>query len=760
MTETVLDGPIIGRTTSESTPWWPEPVLPASGTPNIVVVLLDDTGFAHLGCYGGLVDTPNYDRLAAGGLRYTNFHTTALCSPTRACLLTGRNHHSVGMRALANFDTGYPNMRGRIARSAGTMAEMLGDEGFATWAVGKWHLTPMQEASAVGPFGDWPLQRGFDRYYGFMQGETDQFHPELYEDNHLVDVPRTPEEGYHVSEDLVDRAIDLMRTQHSMVPERPFFLYLAFGATHAPHQAPDEFLRKWRGRFDEGWDIARQQVYERQLEMGIIPPGTDLSPRNPGVEAWVDLSTDEQALACRLQEAFAAMLDHTDVQLGRLLDSLDALEIADDTIVVALSDNGASQEGRATGILDTFRQFNGLDQPMDEAMERLEDIGTRTSNTNYPWGWAQVGNSPGKRYKQNTHSGGVRDPLIISWPNGIDPTVQGQIRTQFHHVIDLAPTLLELVGVNAPESIKGVDQQPIEGTSLSYTFAPEAGDVSAVPSRKTSQYFEMQGHRGIWADGWKAVAFHAPGTSLDDDTWELYHLAEDFSECRDLADLKPEKLSEMVDLFWSEADRYGVLPIMDRHGNMFGGHPVPGVPRNRDHFVYLPPTPRVPPEAAPPLGSRNWEMRFWLERPTGAECGALLAFGTVNNGLVVYVDADGHLVYDHNSFSKHTVVRSPNPLPAGSSLVEVHQQRVHRGPGRARLLVNGTTVGEVAIPEIPVMMSPVGMDLGRNPTGVSSAYTAPFEFSGGLNRVEIGTARTFSVDEEAAIELAAAERMQ
>ena len=248
---------VIGRATSESTPWWPDPVLPASGTPNVVVVLLDDTGFAHLSCYGGLVDTPNYDRLAERGLRYTNFHTTALCSPTRACLLTGRNHHAVGMRAVSNFDTGFPNMRGRIARSAGTMAEMLSDEGFATWAVGKWHLAPMREASAVGPFGDWPLQRGFDRYYGFMQGETDQFHPELYEDNRLVDPPRTPQDGYHVTEDLLDRAIDLVRTQHTMVPERPFFLYLAFGATHAPHQAPDAYLEKWRGRFDDGWDVAR-----------------------------------------------------------------------------------------------------------------------------------------------------------------------------------------------------------------------------------------------------------------------------------------------------------------------------------------------------------------------------------------------------------------------------------------------------------------------------------------------------------------------
>ncbi len=751
---------VIGRSTSESTPWWPEPVLPATGTPNVVVVLLDDTGFAHLGCYGGLVDTPNYDRLAERGLRYTNFHTTALCSPTRACLLTGRNHHSVGMRGLSNFDTGYPNMRGRIARSAGTMAEMLRGDGFATWAVGKWHLAPMREASAVGPFGDWPLQRGFDRYYGFMQGETDQFHPELYEDNRLVDQPSTPAEGYHVTEDLLDHAIDLVRTQHTMVPERPFFLYLAFGATHAPHQAPDDYLAKWRGRFDEGWDVARQRVYERQLEMGVIPPGTQLAPRNPGVEAWADLSTDEQAVACRLQEAFAAMLDHTDAQLGRLLDTLDDLGITEDTIVVALSDNGASQEGRALGVLDSFRHFNDFDQPLEEAMERLDDIGTRTSSTNYPWGWAQVGNTPGKRYKQNTHSGGIRDPLIISWPGGIDTATQGQLRTQFHHVIDLAPTLLELVGVTAPDEIAGIAQQPIEGTSLSYTFQPAAEDAVAVPTRKERQYFEMFGHRAIWADGWKAVAFHRPETSLEDDVWELYHLDEDFSECDDLATAQPERLADLVEMFWEEADRYQVLPIMDRSKALFAGHHTAGTPRARDRFVYLPPTPRVPMDSAPALGSRSWTMRFELERPVGDEVGVLLGFGTVNCGLVVYVDDDGHLVYDHNAYSHHTVARSPEPVPAGASVLEVHQDRVRRGPGRARLMVDGRQVAESMIPLVPVMVSSVGMDIGRNPTGVSDAYEAPFPFTGHLARVEIGTTRAFRPEEEAAMELAAAAEMQ
>ncbi len=387
-------GPVVGRTAAESSPWWPEPVLPPDGAPNIVLVLLDDTGFAHLSCFGGPIPTPHFDRLADRGLRFTNFHTTALCSPSRACLLTGRNHHAVGMRALSNFDTGFDNMRGRIDPSAATLAEMLQAEGYGTFAVGKWHLAPMRDASAAGPFHQWPLGRGFDRYYGFMQGETDQFHPELYRDNHLVDPPATPDDGYHLSADLVDEAIGMIRNHHSLVPERPFFTYLAFGATHAPHQAPPEYLARYRGRFDEGWDVWRRRTWERQLELGIIPEGTDLAPRNPGVEPWDSLSDDERALALRLQEAFAAMLEHTDAQIGRLLDAIDEIGVADDTVVMVMSDNGASQEGQQYGVTDTFRYFNGIEETAATGVARLDDIGGPRSNTNYPWGWAQVGNTP------------------------------------------------------------------------------------------------------------------------------------------------------------------------------------------------------------------------------------------------------------------------------------------------------------------------------------------------------------------------------
>jgi arylsulfatase A-like enzyme len=545
MTQDTRNKARIGRTAEESQPWWPELPRPRDGAPNVVVILFDDTGFSHFGCYGSTIDTPNIDRLAAGGLRYTNFHTTALCSPTRAALLTGRNHHSVGMRGLANWNTGFPNCTGGVAKSAATLAEMIRPQGYSTFAVGKWHLTPMEETSAAGPFDQWPLARGFDRYYGFLQGETDQFAPELYCDNHPIDQPRTADEGYHLTEDLVDQAIGMIRSQKSAVPERPFFLYLCFGATHAPHQPPKAFLDKYKGRFDEGWDATRQRWFERQKALGIIPADTELAPRNPGVDAWDSLPAEQQTLALRLQEAFAGFLDHTDSQVGRLMAFLEQIGERDNTVTMLMSDNGASQEGGAIGVIDTFKYFNGIPETLEESMARLDEIGGPKSNTNYPWGWAQVGNTPGKRYKQNTHGGGIRDPLIVNWPAGIHDA--GGIRTQFHHVTDITPTLLEIVGVHPPELLNGVAQMPVHGESLAYTF--DAGNRE-LPTRKQSQYFEMYGSRAIFSGGWKAVTFHKPGTPFDDDRWELYHLDSDFSECRDLAKEQPDRLAKMIELWW------------------------------------------------------------------------------------------------------------------------------------------------------------------------------------------------------------------
>jgi arylsulfatase len=480
----------IGRTYRESQPWWPDP--PAGlGGPNVVVIVLDDTGFAHLGCYGSELATPVIDRLAADGLRYTGFHTTALCSPSRAALLTGRNPHAIGMRSVSNFDTGFPHMRGAISPQAATVAQLLQAHGYATYAAGKWHLAPLAEGTAAGPHTNWPLQKGFDRFYGFLQGAADQFYPELFSDNGPIDPPGRPEDGYHVSEDLVDQATKWIGDLTSIRPDRPFFLYLAFGATHAPHQAPTEYLQRWKGRFDDGYDVTRRRWFARQLELGIIPAGTTLAPPNPGVPAWADLSPNQRAFSARLQEAFAAQLEHTDAQIGRLVDFLARRNLLDNTVLMVLSDNGASQEGGPLGVLNDISFFVGSPENIDDIVAtQLDDIGGPHSSCNYPWGWAQAGNTPLRWYKQNTYGGGVRDPLVVHWPRGIDDG--GAIRTQFCHVIDLAPTILELTGAPTPEQYHGIPQMPLHGKSIASTFTD--GAVPAPRPRHTSSSSATAGY--------------------------------------------------------------------------------------------------------------------------------------------------------------------------------------------------------------------------------------------------------------------------
>ncbi len=719
----------IGRTVNDSEPWWPAPKRLDDGSPNVVVILLDDTGFSHFGCYGSSIDTPNIDKLAAGGLRYTNFHTTALCSPTRACLLTGRNHHAVGMRAISNMNSGFPNLRGSISKNAATLGEILQEEGYLTFMSGKWHLTQMEEASMAGPFDNWPLKRGFDRFYGFMQGETDQFYPELTYDNHPIDPPYGPEEGYHVSEDLVDHSIGFIRDLKSVRPNKPFFLYLAFGATHAPHQSPPEYLRKYRGKFDAGWDITREELYKRQLAMGVIPPGTDLAPRNNGVKAWDELSENGKRFACRLQEAFAAFLDHIDHQIGRLVSFLEEIEEKENTLIVLLSDNGASQEGGHAGIMEEMKYFNGRSEDIDAIQDRLDDIGGPNSHSNYPWGWAQVGNTPLKWYKQNTHGGGIRDPLIMHWPKKIKD--KGGIRNQFHHVTDITPTILELLEIEPAPSYKGYDQMVISGTSMAYTF-----DGLEEKTRKHTQYFEMFGHRGIVHDGWKAVTHHTKGQPFNIKEWELYHLDEDFSECHDLASEKPEKLRELVDLWWVEAGRYDVLPLDDRNIELFRGARQPGSVHASRHYVYYPPISHLPASVGPLSASRSWIIDAEIERANDTDNGVLVAVGTMNGGLTFYIK-DSHLVFDFNMFMDHQVVRSDITVPTGKSTVRAHFQR-HKRKGTLTLSINGKECGSIPIPYLLYIISSTGMDIGQDSLSpVTNDYEGPFKFSGIIHRVVI-----------------------
>jgi arylsulfatase A-like enzyme len=735
----------IGRTVHESKPHWEEHPRPRPGAPNVLIILFDDLGFGHLNCYGSSIDTPNIDRLAANGLRYTNFHTTALCSPTRAALLTGRNHHTVGMRGLANWNTGYPNCTGSIAKSAATLAEMIRPVGYSTFAVGKWHLAPLETVSPAGPFDHWPLSRGFDRYYGFIGGETDQWRPALYCDNHPVRQPKEPSEGYHLTEDLVDQAMAMIRSQKSAIPEKPFFTYLCFGATHAPHQAPKEFIEKYRGRFDAGWDIVRSQWFERQKKLGIIPEDTELAPRNPGVKPWDALTADQKTVALRLQEAFAGFLEHTDAQIGRLTAFLEEIGEIDNTLILLMSDNGASQEGGPQGMVDYARYFNGYVEPIEESMARLDQIGSEYAHNNYPWGWAQVGNTPGKRYKQNTHGGGIRDPLIAHWPKGI--AEKGGIRSQFHHVTDIAPTVLEVIGITPPDMINGHAQMPIYGTSLAYTFPTEAKDEK---TRKPVQYFEMLGHRGIWAGGWKAVAYHEAETSFESDKWELYHLDEDFSESRGLAAEKPEKLKEMIELWWSEAGRNGVLPLDDRRVELWAPAPTALNPRNRRRYVYRPPMDVIPAEGAPSLGNRTFTIIADIERASASEDGCLFALGDSKSGISLFVQ-NNRLVCDYSLFAKHYEAVSTLEVPVGRCIVSATLQKIEQ-TGCITLKIGESGCGSVDLPRLLRRIWGGAMTIGCDEGGtVSRNYEAPFAFKGRLHTLEIDTppAKPTPVDERA-----------
>ena len=723
----------IGRTLAESEPWFDEAPHPGPDAPNVVVILLDDTGFGQFGCYGSDIDTPHVDALANGGLQFTNFHVTPLCSPTRASLLTGRSQHAVGMRSVSNFRTGFPHQLGHISNHASTMAEVLGDAGYATFCVGKWHLAPMEQCSAAGPFDQWPLARGFDRFYGFLEGETDQFHPELVADNHPIRPPAGSDEGYHLSEDLVDQALRMVSDSVGVRPDRPFFTYLAFGATHAPHQAPPEYLAKYRGRYDEGWDVVRERWFRRQLEPGVIPDGTELAPRNPGVDAWDDLPENQQRLAARLQEAFAAFLDHTDDQIGRFVDGLRRLGRLDDTVLVVLADNGASQEGGPFGVMHEMKFFNGILETPDEAVDRIDDIGGPHSHTNYPWGWAQCGNVPFKWYKQNTHEGGVHVPMIVHWPDRIDTADGGPgLRHQFTYVADIAPTIYELVGAEPPAVYRGLEQLPVTG----HSFASALADADA-PATNTLQYFEMAGSRALVAGEWKAVCKHVAGADYDTEPWELYHLATDASECHDLAGERPDKLAELQALWWEEADRHGVLPLDDRTFELFGARFRPDSPHPPDRrYVYRPPMSPLPGQASAAIGGRSFDLTARLTRTAGDD-GVLFATGTENSGLSVFVQ-HGRLIVDYNAFDDHTVVESDVELPTGDVTVVVGLRRGDARAGSMHLAVDGTPAGSVELPLFMSMMSSVGPSVGEDHgSAVSPRYAAPFPFTGTLHEVEI-----------------------
>jgi arylsulfatase len=737
----------IGRDWRDSEPWWPAEPSPPPGAPNVVLVVLDDVGYAQLGCYGSDIETPVLDGLAARGVRLANFHTTALCSPTRACLLTGRNHHRSGMGRVADLPVGFPGYWGKPPRENGYLAEILRDAGYATYAVGKWHLTPEDETSMAASRATWPLARGFDRWYGFHGGETHQFVPALFSDNHSVRPPASIADGYHLTEDLADRAIEFVADLRAVDSGKPFFLYLATGACHSPHQPPVKWREHYAGRFDQGWDAWRDQAFARQLASGLLPPGTALSARPPWVPAWEALTEAEKQVAARFMECFAGLLSHADSQIGRVLDFLADTGDAGNTIVVVVSDNGASSEGGATGSINDVRQVNLDPAPTDEMLRRIDEIGGPTTHNNYPWGWTMAGNTPFRRWKREVHEGGIADPCILAWPGGgFEP---GGIRHQFAHAIDVLPTLVELAGVDLPAAIDGIAQTAIDGTSFGYLLGAGGG---AAPERHQTQYFEMFGSRAIYHQGWKAVTFHPvgplyddqnPNDSFDDDVWELYHVAGDLSETRDLAGERPELLAWMVDLWWDEARRNQVLPL-DNRVLWALVNPKPDHRRPRSEFRYFPGGSIVPETVAVNVRNRSHALIIELTVPgPGPADGVLLALGSVLGGWSLHV-LDGKLRYVHNLYGKERhVVEAHSALPPGDHSVEYEFTKDEGLGGLGVLRCDGVEVGRAEIPRFTPSgfnAAGVGLTCGYEwGPAIGTGYEAPFPFAGTIRRAVVQT---------------------
>jgi arylsulfatase A-like enzyme len=732
---------VIGRTMAESTPAFEPPRRPPAGAPHVVLIVLDDLGFAQLGCFGSDIETPAIDRVAASGLRFNCFHVTALCSPTRACVLTGRNHHAVGMGFLTDVPIGLPGYNARIPRSAGSLPRLLRDAGYSTFAVGKWHLAPRWEQSASGPFDRWPLGLGFERYYGFLNGDTNQWTPELVRDNAFVDPPRTPEAGYHLSEDLADAAIRMIQDQQQATPAKPFFMYFAPGATHAPHHAPRAWIERYRGRFDDGWEAWRARAFARQMAMGVVPAGTTLTERPVWIPEWSALPAEQRALFARMMEAFAGFLAHTDAQIGRVLAFLDTLGVVDDTLVLILSDNGASAEGGPIGSFNEHRFLHNRLDDIGDTLARVDDLGGFRAYNHYAWGWAWAGNTPLRLWKRYTWLGGVRTPLVVRWLRRI--AAAGEIRTQFCHAVDVMPSILDAAGLAAPEVLDGISQQPLDGASLLPTFV----DPTAPAPRRT-QYFEMLGSRAIYHDGWKATTDHVgpqltvevervPGShDLDADHWALFDLANDFAEAHDVGAQHPEHLKTLTELWWTEAGRNNVLPVMDSFlGRAVALEPSPWGPRWR--AVLRPGGGPVSEDALPPLLGG---FRLLADVEVGAAaCGVICALGDWSNGWACYL-LEGRPVITFNILGEIFRYAGSAPVAAGRRSIVATYESV----GRARsvtLAVDGTVVAQGPLPRrLPLrwQIGGAGLLIGHDRGfPVCDDYQPPSAFSGTIETVVI-----------------------
>jgi len=761
---------VIGRTYDTSEPAWPKPLRAKEGAPNVLFIVLDDTGFGQLGCFGSPIETPNLDGLAAGGLLYNNMHTTALCSPTRSCILTGRNHHSNAMACITEGSTGYPGYNANIPFENGFLSEMLLQHGYSTYAVGKWHLTPADQISAAGPYDRWPMGRGFERFYGFMGGETHQYYPELVFDNHQVEPPKTPEEGYHLTEDLVDTAVSFIADSKQVAPDKPFFLYFAPGAMHAPHHVRKEWSDRYKGAFDDGWDAYREKTFARQKELGVIPPNAELSRHDPDVKPWKDCSPEEQKLYARMMEVFAGFLSHTDHHIGRLLEFLKSIGEFDNTLIMVISDNGASSEGGPTGSVNETLFFNNVPESLDENLRLIDDLGEPTTFNHYAWGWTWAGDTPFRRWKRETYRGGTSDPFIVHWPAGI--AARGEVRTQYAHAIDMMPTVLDALGIEPPATIRGVAQSPLEGVSFAHTL-----DDAQAQSRRHTQYFEMLGHRAIYHDGWRAVCpwpgpsftesgmpFGAPITAdtlteLDAKAWELYHVDEDWAENHNIAAENRAKLIEMIATWYVEAGRYKVMPVDGRGVQRFADE-RPQLTADRSTYTFYPGTQSVPWNAGPRLLNRTHSITADVDIPPGGAEGALLSFGGNDAGCCLYVQ-DGTLKYVQNYVAReYLCVESKDTVPEGRHSLRFEFEvtgppdiAAGKGtPGRAHLYIDGRLVGQADFPyTVPIAMGITGgWSVGADPGApVAPFYDPPFAFTGTIYSVTIDLSGEVIKDDEA-----------
>ena len=715
------------------------------GAPNVLLIMLDDVGFGQTSTFGGPVDTPALQRLADEGLRYNRFHTTALCSPTRAAILSGRNHHSVHTGCITELATGFPGYDGSWPKEAACVAEILQGNAYSTAAFGKWHNTPDHELSAAGPFDRWPSGKGFGYFFGFQGGESSQWHTPLFENTAPVEPPHDDPE-WHFSEAMTDKAIGWIGQQKAAAPDKPFFVYFAPGAAHCPHHAPKAWIEKYKGQFDQGWDRQREIALENQKALGLVPPDTELTPRPDSIPSWESRSPDEKRLYARFQEAFAGYLAHADAQIGRLVAAIEDMGLRDDTLILyVVGDNGPSAEGSLTGTLNNMKSQLGLLDDVGTMIGRIDDIGGPTTENHYPVGWAWAGSSPFQWMKQvASHFGGTRNGLVVSWPARIGGG--GELRSQFHHAIDIVPTILEVAGIPEPREVGGVPQKPIEGVSMAYTFADKAAE-----SRRRTQYFEMFGNRALYHDGWVAGCLHgrlpwetAGGASFDEDEWELYNIETDFSQAHDLAEREPAKLRDLQDRFMAEAAKYNVLPLDDRFAQRADPSLRPSHIRGKTHFVYPPGTIRIGERSSPNTKNVHHTLAAEVDLPNAGAEGVLVCCGGIGGGFTLFLKG-GRLHWEHNYYNEVRYrVSSDTPIPPGkcvlSAEIKVDKQGQFGGGGNVVLRLGEKQIGQGRFEKQigGFFTANEGFDIGCDTCSpVSDLYESPFAFTGRIVRVMV-----------------------